>query len=89
MTMDEPRHLDGNAIGGILREVFGGEMTAAQGCCATCGSVSAMATLVVFRSGPGDVLCCPACTGVVAVIITLPQGPRVHLAALRWLEPPR
>jgi hypothetical protein len=48
-----------------------------------------MATLVVFRSGPGDVLCCPACTGVVAVIITLPQGPRVHLAALRWLEPPR
>jgi hypothetical protein len=87
--MDEPRQLDGNAVGGILLEVFGGEMTAAKGCCAACGSVSAMATLVVFRSGPGDVLRCPACSTVVAVISALAQGPRVHLVALHWLEPPR
>jgi hypothetical protein len=87
--MDEPRQLDGNAIGGTLLEVFGGEMTAAQGCCAACGSVRAVAALVVYRSGPGDVLCCPACATVVGVISALPHGPRVHLVALRWLEPAR
>jgi len=29
--------LDGNAIGGLLHEVFGTEMTAAVGTCANCG----------------------------------------------------
>ena len=29
--------LDGNAIGGLLQEVFGTEMTAAIGTCAACG----------------------------------------------------
>ena len=30
--------LDGNAIGGLLHDVFGAEMTAAQGTCAACGA---------------------------------------------------
>ena len=30
--------LDGNAIGGLLHEVFGTEMTAAEGTCAACGA---------------------------------------------------
>ena len=86
--MDEPRHLDGNAIGGLLREVFGGEMTAAQGCCASCGTVDAIATLRVYRCGMGDVARCPACETVILVISALRSGPRVHLVALRWFEPP-
>ena len=31
--------LDGNAIGGLLREIFAMEMTMAQGTCANCGKV--------------------------------------------------
>jgi hypothetical protein len=88
MTMDDARHVDGNAIGGLLVEVFGQEMTAAHGCCAACGVVNPMAALFVFRSGPGDVARCPACQSVVLVISALSSGPRVHLAALRWFEPP-
>ena len=30
--------LDGNAIAGLLQEVFGTEMTTALGMCATCGA---------------------------------------------------
>jgi hypothetical protein len=86
--MDDELHVDGNAIGGLMLEVFGQEMTGARGCCAACGTVNALATLVVFRGGPGDVARCPACTSVVLVITTLADGPRVHLTALRWFEPP-
>jgi uncharacterized Zn finger protein len=86
MTMDE-RYVDGNAIGGLMFEVFGQEMTDALGCCAACGAVNAMAALVVFRSGPGDVVRCPTCGTVVIVITTSRNGPRVHVTALRWFEP--
>jgi hypothetical protein len=88
MTM-EPRHLDGNAIGGLMVELFGGEMTAAQGCCATCGAVNVLAVLVVYQAGPGDVARCPACGSVVFVISALAGSPRLHLVGLRWVEPPR
>jgi Family of unknown function (DUF6510) len=86
--MDDLRHVDGNAIAGLMVEVFGQEMTAAHGCCGSCGAVNAMAALIVFRSGPGDVVRCPACETVVLVISALRGGPRVHVAALRWFEPP-
>lgn len=86
--MDDARHLDGNAIGGLLVDVFGRDMTGANGCCAGCGAVNAMAALLVFRSGPGDVARCPACETVVLVMTALRGGTRVHVAALRWFEPP-
>jgi hypothetical protein len=34
----EERRLDGNAIGGLLREVFAAEVTSAGSCCAACGA---------------------------------------------------
>ena len=41
MSVDE-RKLDGNAIGGLLREIFTMEMTAAETTCAGCGAVNAV-----------------------------------------------
>ena len=32
--------LDGNAIGGLLHDVFGTEMTTATGTCANCGAAA-------------------------------------------------
>jgi len=84
MTADN--HVDGNAMGGLLMDVFGREMTDAHGCCANCGSVHAMAEFMVYRSGPGDVLRCPTCTSVVIVAASLPERPRVYMTSLRWLE---
>jgi uncharacterized Zn finger protein len=86
--MANDSHVDGNAIGGLLIEVFGREMTDAVGRCANCGTVNPVARLVVYRSGPGDVVRCPVCSIVVIVATPGPDRPRVYFSALRWLEPP-
>jgi hypothetical protein len=80
-------HLDGNALGGLLIDVFGREMTEALGGCAGCGAVNAMGALIVFRGGPGDVARCPACSTVVLVVSGLRDGPRAYLVALSWVQP--
>ena len=85
MTTDN--HVDGNAIGGLLIEVFGREMTDARGCCAGCGAINAVGALVVYRSGPGDVVRCPGCGTVLIVATPHASAPRVYFSSLRWLEP--
>jgi Family of unknown function (DUF6510) len=57
--------LDGNAVGGLLDEVFGREMTGSRCQCAHCGAVGAVATLLAFTQAPGVVLRCPGCEQVV------------------------
>ena len=84
--MTNERHVDGNAIGGLLLELFGREMTDALGCCATCGSNNAVGAMLVYRSA-GDVMRCPTCGNVVMVAVTSPGRTRVYLSAMRWLEP--
>jgi len=79
-------HVDGNALGGMLLEVFGREMTDARGCCAACGSVHAIGAMIVYRSA-GDVMRCPTCDNVVVVATTIREQIRVHFAGVRWLEP--
>jgi phage FluMu protein Com len=63
-TTDELR-LDGNAVAGLLGEMFAAEMTAAMVRCAHCGRTGALATVHVYAHGPGVVLRCPGCTDVV------------------------
>jgi hypothetical protein len=85
--MADDAHLDGNAIGGLLIEVFGQEMTDALGCCAHCGDKNHVGALIVYRGGPGDVMRCPSCSTVLIVATRLPTGPRVYFSSLRWLQP--
>jgi hypothetical protein len=61
--------LDGNAIGGLLLEVFGVEMTTAKGVCAYCGAAGELATLVVYLQAPGTVARCRGCGNVLVVIV--------------------
>ena len=61
--------LDGNAVAGLLREVFALEMTASPTKCAHCGAVGALGTLLAFTQAPGVVLRCPACEQVVLRIV--------------------
>jgi hypothetical protein len=63
--------LDGNAIGGALREHFGAEMTNAQGACAHCGAVAAIAELTVYLRAPGTVVRCRSCGNVVIVLVEI------------------
>jgi Zn finger protein HypA/HybF involved in hydrogenase expression len=68
MTIEEMT-LDGNAIGGLLREVFGIEMTDAIGTCASCGAVNEVGRVDVYVHAPGTVVRCPACEQVMLRIV--------------------
>ncbi len=64
--------LDGNALGGMLYEIFGVEMTVATGVCASCGAHEQVARLEVYVKAPGAVARCPHCGNVVLRIV---EGP--------------
>jgi Family of unknown function (DUF6510) len=78
--------LDGNAIGGLLIEVFGVEMTAATGTCAHCGAVAQVAELVVYLEAPGTVVRCRSCESVVMVVVEKRGIKCVDLRGLAALE---
>jgi hypothetical protein len=67
--MDETM-LDGNAVAGMLREVFAVEATTAMATCGGCGAPTPMGATHVFR-GAGFVLRCPHCDNA---LVTLVRG---------------
>jgi ribosomal protein S27E len=60
--------LDGNALAGLLAEVFGGEMTSTVVTCRTCGFTAALAETVVYSRLPGAIVRCRNCTELLMVI---------------------
>lgn len=76
--------LDGNAVAGLLEEVFGKEMTAAVGTCAACGASAEIGATHVFRSA-GVVLRCRWCGSVLAKIVEARAQACVDLGGLRGL----
>jgi uncharacterized Zn finger protein len=77
--------LDGNAVAGLLHEVFGTEMTAATGTCRECGASGPIGTVHVFRSA-GIVLRCSRCGNVLAKIVRQELQACVDLGGLSGLE---
>ena len=61
--------VDGNAIGGLLAEVFGIEMTDATGTCGSCALVSLVAEFTVYLPGLGTVVRCRGCESVLMVLV--------------------
>jgi hypothetical protein len=60
--------LDGNAVAGLLQEVFSVEMTTAIGTCASCGAAEPVGAVHVYQ-GAGIVLRCPHCDNTLAKIV--------------------
>lgn len=84
---DDARWLDGNAIAGLLAELFGTEMTGVPRGCASCGATNAVGAHRAYR-GAGIVLRCPAC-GDVALCVSEGRDRRlVHLTGSWTLELP-
>ena len=77
--------VDGNAIGGLLIEVFGTEMTTATGTCGSCGAVSQVAELAVYRPGLGTVVRCRACGAVLMTFVRIRDVTCVDLMGLASL----
>jgi uncharacterized protein DUF6510 len=81
--------VDGNAVGGLLATIFGGDPTGGHGECATCHTVSMVGTLRAYMRGPGVVLRCPACAEVTVRIVETPTARFVDLRGLTTLRLPR
>jgi len=84
----EERRLDGNAIGGLLEEVFAVEMTTAWSRCGGCGAGEPVGALWVYTGGPGVVVRCPRCGGVLLRIVQGPGRLWLDLRGLAYLELP-
>ena len=82
----EEMKLDGNAIGGLLREIFTMEMTTAESTCAGCGAVNAVGRVDVYVHAPGTVARCPDCGAVLMRIVRGRGRYWVDLTGTRCLE---
>jgi len=78
--------LDGNAIGGLLHQIFGTEMTTAEATCAHCGKSAQVAEAVVYLSALGAVMRCRACTSILAVIVRKQEMNCVDMSGLAALQ---
>lgn len=83
--MTDERHVDGNALAGMLYDLFGREMTNEIGCCRFCGEVNALGAVRVYRAA-GDVVRCPNCGSVLMVIVQHAEGLRLSFESIRWLQ---
>lgn len=85
---EEALWLDGNAIAGLLNDVFGAEATTAERGCQSCGALTCLGAHRVYRSA-GTVARCPVCGDLALRITTLPDRYVVLLAGAWSLELPR
>jgi hypothetical protein len=78
---------DGNAIAGLLQEVFGVELTTAVGVCAHCGNEGMLAETEVYLRAPGTVVRCRVCQNTLMVLVTIRSTTCVDRRGLLALEP--
>ena len=80
-------HTDGNAIAGMLQEVFVTEITAAVRTCQSCGNANAIGAHRLY-AGAGHVLRCPSCGDVAACIVSFPDQHVISLSGVWSLARP-
>lgn len=85
--IDNALWLDGNGIAGLLAELFGSDMTAAERLCQSCGERNAVGAHRAYL-GAAAVLRCPACGDVAARVAILGERHVVELSGT-WLTDPR
>lgn len=78
--------VDGNAIAGALEMAFAGDVTAVPGRCAHCDAVNAIGAMHAYVRGPGAVLRCPACDGVVLRVVETTEATYVDLRGAAYLR---
>jgi hypothetical protein len=79
-------HLDGNAAGGVLSEVFGRDVTAAACTCMGCNATEPLAAEQAYMGGPGMVLRCVHCESVLMRVARIRERVVLDTAGVRRLE---
>jgi Family of unknown function (DUF6510) len=82
----QERTLDGNAIGGLLLELFGVDLTASPCACDGCGAREEVARLDVFVDCPGVVVRCRHCGDVMITIVRGPEQTWIDLRGTRGVQ---
>jgi hypothetical protein len=77
--------LDGNAVAGLLQEVFAVEMTTAIGTCGSCGATDAVGAMHVYR-GAGIVMRCAHCDKALVRIVKDDGRVWIGLEGIRTLQ---
>ncbi len=85
MTTDV-RHLDGNAAGGILGQIFALEMTTAEVTCASCDKVGPIGAALVYAMAIGTIIRCPGCGEVLIRVAHSPQRYWVDFSGTRLMQ---
>lgn len=87
---DTAMMLDGNALAGMLSEVFAMDVTASRGACVRCGVVGALGEQHLYMNpgSPGAVLRCHRCEGMLLVVVHREGTLRVAAPGLRWMDIP-
>ena len=83
--MDE-RRLDGNAVGGLLGEIFAFETTTAEGACNRCGTVAHVGQQMAYVSDIGTVVRCATCDNALIRVAHNPRGYYFDLRGVRYLH---
>ncbi|MFG3659746.1 DUF6510 family protein [Streptomyces sp. NPDC047706] len=83
-----PGFLDGNAAAGDLQALFGTDMTTAWGRCRGCGEQMMLARTHAYLDGPGTVLRCPGCEGVLLRLVRSPTETWLDASGLDHLRMP-
>lgn len=78
--------LDGNAVAGLLGEVFAAEMTAALETCVGCGATHAIGAVHAYTNAPGVVLRCPDCEAILVCIVRIRDRLLLDMTGVRLLE---
>jgi hypothetical protein len=77
MTSEE-QHLEGNAAGGVLGQVFAVEMTTAEVICAHCDAIGPISAALVYAMAMGMIIRYPGCCG--EALMRIAHGPQcTHL----------
>jgi Family of unknown function (DUF6510) len=74
-------HTDANNIAGLLEEIFGHDMTAAEHACQACRTSSYLGAHRLYR-GAGLVLRCPVCDELALCIAARRQSYAVELRGM-------
>jgi hypothetical protein len=80
--------VDGNAMGGMLSEVFAREVTSARMACDGCGQVEPVGAEHAYLQAPGMVLRCRHCEQVLVVVTKVNGTYFLSFRGVRWFELP-
>ena len=81
-----PTYLDGNAAAGPLADLLAFDVTATVGTCTHCGASKMLAQGRVYSAGPGLVLRCAACDGVLIRLVVAEERAWLDMTGLACLQ---